>query len=220
MKSCNYQDPLKIQGRFRGYSKEELIKNLPRHNKFNPSLLKKLNKIPEVVLRNSGNLMAKKFNQMMKEVSLEAYRAKQFTRTEINDKGVLYGVVLLKHRVIDIILRYFHERWPQCVICLYNEYSYKTSIIDENGKIKEFDLPLKETVRKVGKNRAISPFFQDIQYSGEEVFETLYKSQYIKERYNRNYFKQMIPNYCYKLPGMKKGIEKRFHPKNKKLDDY
>jgi len=220
MKKCKRQDPLKIQGRFKGYSKEELMRNLPRHNKFRPSLLRKLDDIPDVVLRNSGNILAKKFNQMMKEVSLEAYRAKQFTRTEINDRGVLYGIVLLKHDVIDIVLKYFHQHWPQCIICLYNEHDLKTSMINEKGIIKQNNLSLKETVGLVSKDRAIMPFFQDIQFSGEEIFETLYKTQYIEERDNPKYFKQMIPDYCYNLPGMKKGIEHRFIPRNKKLDEF
>ena len=220
MKKTKDQDPLKIQGRFKGYSREELKRNLCRHNKFNPSMLRKLNEIPDVILRNSGNILAKKFNQMMKEVSLEAYRAKQFTRTEINDRGVLYGIVLLKHDVIDIVLKYFHQRLPQCTLCLYNEHDQKTSMINERGSIKQFDLSLEETVKNLSKKRTIMPFFQDIQFSGEEIFETLYKSQYIEERDNPKYFKQMIPDYCYKLPGMKNGIEKRFNPKNRRLDEF
>ena len=53
----------------------------------------------------------------MREISIEVYRAKQFTRTEINNRGVLYGVVSLKHRVMDIVLNYFHQRWPNCNQC-------------------------------------------------------------------------------------------------------
>jgi hypothetical protein len=212
------QDPLEVVGCAKGHSYNELIQNLPRHCKFSPILIKQIKEIPEVVLRNLGTPFARKINLMMREVSTESYRARQFTRTQINNRGVLYGVVLLKHHVIDIILEYFHERWPQCIICLYNEYNHKTTIIDEKGKIEAFDSPLKNVVEKVSKNRDVIPYFNDIQFSGERIFETLYNSQFISERENQSYFKRMVPDKCFELPGMRSGVEKRF--RNKKINDY
>ena len=219
--SCNNnKDPLQVIGRSRGYSKKELVQYLRRHNKYSPNIIRELKKIPDVVLRNMGTPFARKVNKMAKEISLEAYRAKQFTRTEINNRGVLYGIVLLKHKVIDSVLNYFHERWPQCVICLYNEHTKKTGIIDEKGKIHEISMLLMEVVEKLNDVRPTIPYFDDIQISGEDIFETLYKSQHIPERNNPRYFKSMIPDYCYNLPGMRNGIEKRFNCKDMKLDDF
>lgn len=197
-----------------------MIENLPRHKDFTPNLILKVKDIPEVVLRNSGTVLAKKILKMMKEVNKEAYQAKQFTRTQINKFGVLCGVVKLEHKVIDRVLTYFHKRWPQCVICLYNEYSTITSIINEEGKMWEIQKPLEEVAKKISEKREIIPAFQDIEFSGEEIFEELYKSQFIEERNNPHFFKQMIPNYCYKLPGMRKGVERKFNHKNKKLDEF
>lgn len=214
------QDPLKVVGRAKGYSRKELINNLPRHSNFTPNLIRQIKKLPEALLRNSGSSIAKKFIRMMREISSEAYRARQFTRTEINNRGVLFGVVLLKHHVMDITLKYFHERWPQCIICLYNEYSQKTGIINEKGTIWEIKLPLKKVVEKISKTRPVIPYFDDIQFSGNEIFETLYNSQNITERENPRYFKSMIPNYCYELPGMRKGVEKRYSSRNKKINEY
>lgn len=216
----NSKDPLEVVGCAKGYSKEELIENLPRHSKFTPNLIKQVNNLPEVMLRNSGTPIAKKIVRMMRDISGEAYRAIQFTRTEINDRGVLYGVVLLKHLVMDKVLNYFHDRWPQCVICLYNEHTCKTGIINEKGLIRDVKSPLKKVVDHISKRRPIMPYFEDIQFSGEEIFETLYNTQNIIERNNPRYFKSMIPEYCYKLPGLKKGVEKRFTPQNKKIEDF
>ncbi len=212
------KDPLEVIGCARGYSHEELIRNLHRHYKYSPEIKRQVIEVPEAILRNSGTQMAKRINRMMREVSTEAYRAKQFTRTEINNRGVLFGVVSLKHKVIDLVLIYFHERWPQCIICLYNEQTRKTWIIDEKGVIREYNQSLKKIVEEVSKNRQIVPYFEDIQFSGEEIFETLYKSQFISERENKHYFKKMIPDHCFKLPGMKHGVEKRF--RNKKLNEF
>jgi len=219
-KAGKSKDPLEVLGCAKGYSKEYLIQELPRHSKFTPILIKQVKNLPEVMLRNSGTPLAKKIVRMMREISGEAYRAIQFTRTEINDRGVLYGIVLLKHQVMDKVLNYFNERWPQCVICLYNEHDKKTGIINEKGSIREVELPLNIVVEKISNKRPVMPYFEDIQFSGEEIFETLYNTQNIQERNNPRYFKSMIPDSCYKLPGLRKGVEKRFSPQNKKLDDF
>jgi len=212
------KDPLEVVGCAKGYSHEDLMNNLHRHSKYSPEIERQILRIPEVILRNSGTEMAKKINRMMREISTEAYRAIQFTRTEINDRGVLFGVVSLKHNVIDEVLIYFHKRWPQCVICLYNERNRETWIINEKGVIRKFYQPLIKVVEKLSKNRAIVPYFEDIQFSGEEIFETLYKSQFIAERENKQYFKKMIPDQCFELPGMRNGVEKHF--RNKKLNEF
>jgi len=214
------KDPLEVIGCARGYSHEELIKNLHRHYKYSPEIKRQVIEVPEAILRNSGTQMAKRINRMMREVSTEAYRAKQFTRTEINNRGVLFGVVSLKHKVIDLVLIYFHERWPQCIICLYNEHNQRTGIINEKGKIKEVKLPLKHAVDAASKGRPVIPYFEDIQFSGEEIFESLYNSQNIIERENDRYFKSMIPDKCFDLPGMRNGVEKRYKSQNKKINDF
>ena len=193
---------------------------LPRHCKSNPVLIQRIMKIPEVVLRNSGTLMAKKINKMMREVNTESYRAIQFTRTEINNRGVLFGGVLLKHDVIDLVLKYFHGRFPGSIICLYNEHTHKTTTIDEDGKICAFKSSLNEVVKEVSENRPVVPYFEDIQFTGEEIFESLYNSQNIVERENPRYFKSMIPDKCFGLPGMRNGVEKRYKSQNKKINDY
>jgi len=218
IKNGSEQDPLEVVGCAKGYSHEELIKNLPRHCKSTSVLIQQIRKIPEVVLRNSGTLLAKKVNKMMREVNTEAYRANQFTRTEINNRGVLFGVVLLKHKVIDLVLKYFHERFPESIICLYNEHTKKTTSMDEEGNTFVIKSSLNKVVEKVSENRPLVPFFEDINLTGEQIFETLYKSQFIPERENKKFFKKMIPDLVFRLPGMKGGVEKRF--RNKEISDF
>jgi uncharacterized protein YkvS len=161
---------------------------------------------------------------MMREVNTESYRAIQFTRTEINNRGVLFGVVLLKHNVIDMILEYFHSRFPDSIICLYNEHTHKTSTINEIGKVNTFKSSLEAVVKKVSENRPVIPYFEDIQFTGEQIFETLYESQNIIERENPRYFRSMIPEKLMEeLPGLRNGIEKRYLEKrlrNKKINEY
>lgn len=213
-------DTLTISGRSKGYSQRELLEHLPRHKNCTSHLTEQIKKIPDTILRNLGTSMAKKAIKMVREVFREVYRAKQFTRTKINNRGVLYGVVLLKHDVMDLVLTYFHERWPKCIICLFNEYTRKTGIITEQGKMREYKKPLQVVVDKVSEKRSIKPYFEDIQFSGKKIFETLYKTQNIDQRENPDYFKKMIPDKCFELPGLRNGIERRYSGKNKRLDEF
>ena len=68
------KDPLEVIGCAKGYSKEDLIKELPRHSKFTPNLIKQVKNLPEVMLRNSGTPVAKKIVRMMRYISVESYR--------------------------------------------------------------------------------------------------------------------------------------------------
>ena len=121
---------------------------------------------------------------------------------------------------MDKVLNYFHKRWPACVICLFNEHNNHTSIINEAGLIRYINSPLKNIVKIISEESPIIPYFEDIQFTGDDIFKTLYESQHINERSNKEYFKKMIPDYCYKLPGMRRGVEKLFSPNNKKLDKF
>ena len=204
------KNPLTVLGWSPEYSKQDLIKRISRHANFSPGLLQTIKKIPEIIFLNNGTQEAKKILKMVKEIGLEAYRAIQFTRTKLNNRGIIYGKVLLKHKVEDEVLVYFHERWPMCIVCLFNEYRKQTYTIDEDGKLRKFKKPLSVVVEKLGLERPIQPYFEDIKVENEEMFEALYSSQFIKSRDNRKYFRKMIPKKCMELPGMKGGIEKRF----------
>ena len=77
------KDPLEVIGCSKGYSHEELIKNLHRHSLHSPAIKRQIITIPEPILRNSGTQMAKKINRMMREVFTEAYRAKPVSYTHL-----------------------------------------------------------------------------------------------------------------------------------------
>src|SRR5208337_5118123 len=74
----------------RNFNKKTLYELLPRHAKFTPDLLLKLQQIPISILENRACPLAIKVYKMAREVSKDCERAKQFTRTQINDHGLLY----------------------------------------------------------------------------------------------------------------------------------
>jgi len=201
-----------------GFSKDEMLINLPRHSQCSPNLLFKVENTSESILRNNGSPFARKINRMLSEIFCEVERNRQFTRTNLNNRGVLYGKITLSHQSDDELLKYFHDRFPNCFICLFNIIKNETITINEQGKFKKFQASLDEIVKKISMNRQIKPYFEDISMNNEEIFQEFYSSQFIASRENRKYFKKMIPKYAMEMPGMKGGVENRF--RNNQLDKY
>ncbi len=208
----------KNYSRLFGFSKEEMLTNLPRHSQCNPNLLLKVQNTSESILKNNGSQFARKINRMLHEIFRELERNRQFTRTNLNNHGVLYGKITLSHQSEDQLLKYFHNRFPNCFICLFNTIKNETITMNEKAKIQKFQVSLNKFVQNISRNRPITPYFEDISMNNEEIFQEFYSSQFIASRENRKYFKKMIPKYAMEMPGMKGGVEYKF--RNNQLDKY
>ena len=183
-----------------------MLTSLPRHSQCSPNLLLKVQNASESILRNNGSKFARKINRMLHEIFRELERNRQFTRTVLNNRGILYGRIALHHQSGDELLKYFHNRFPNCFICLYNTIKHETITMNEQGKFQKFQVSLDEIVQIIAKNRSITPYFEDISMKNEEIFQEFYSSQFIASRENRKYFKKMIPKYAMDMPGMKDGV--------------
>ncbi len=208
----------KKNSRLFGFSKDEMLINLPRHSQYSRNLLLKVQNTSESILKNNGSQFARKINRMLHEIFRELERNRQFTRTILNNRGILHGKIALHHQNGEELLKYFHNRFPNCFICLFNIIKRETISMDEHGKFQVFQESLDEIVQKIGKNRPITSYFEDISMKNEDIFQEFYSSQFIASRENRKYFKKMIPKYAMKMPGMKGGVENRF--RNNQLDKY
>lgn len=200
------------------YDKKRLYELLPRHTKFSPKMLQKLQHLPPTVLENRADPLAIKAYRMAREVMKDFDRARQFTRTQLNAHGILYGIVVLKHSTKDMVLNYFQERFPAFIIALFNQNTRETYIRYPNGKEEIRFGMLQEVVAKLSENVPKNPLFASLEStsSDKDLFAEFYKSQFIQERENRNYFHHMIPKECLTWPGME--TERRF--RNNSLDQF
>ncbi len=202
----------------RGYTKDQICILIRRHSDFSPQLVQKIMKHDASILQNSGSPFAKRINAMIREVFKEFDRQRQFTRTELTPKGILWGKVHFQHRIEDLVLGYFHERFPQCIIVLANEVKNECIFINESSKMFGSGLQMQDLIQILSEGRPQSGVYSDLQYSNEDLFDEFYSSQFIKARKNKRYFRQMIPLKAMKLPGMRGGIEARYQ--NNSLDKF
>lgn len=219
----------------RGYRKSEIMQLIHRHKDFSQRLIREIEKIPEIILQTSATPTAKKVVSMVRELFKEWDRQRQFTRTSLSKKGILSGTISCRHRVEDWVLQYFHTRFPDFLICLFNELKGNTWVINETGEIHRYSEHLQLVISKLSKGRKNLDWdwqewgidsvedrkeldLNDANFSAENLFSEFYSSQFIKKRENRRYFRHMIPKKMMKHPGLRGKIENRFQ--NGSLDIY
>lgn len=216
----NFKHPSEASNKkyLQGYTKEEVLDLIPRHKDYSPDLSKLIHTIPEEILSNIASTSARSLDRMIKQIFREFERVKQFTRTKLNDFGILYGEIATKHVIEDWIIEYFYQRFPSCWLCLYNVSKRQTLIWRGESKWYYSSNPLENVIQNLSKKREKTPYFADICVNNEELFNTFYKTQYIPTRKNKRYYQQVIPLKARKLPGLKGKIETNLE--NKKMDSY
>ena len=222
------------QSRGRGtMSRQELIELLPRHKDFSSIMIDRLNQIPDEILANRASEWAAKFYRMARAVYREYDKGRAFTRTQVNIHGVLSGIITVHHQTEDMILYFFHKRFPKYVIVLYNSVKHKTFICTETNKCTEINAPFEQIVIQLSQSRPlmtddplISSLISSEKKSPEsvksavkevkELFTAFYESQDIPERKNRAYFNRVVPQKWQKTANM--AMEKGYL--NRKMDRF
>jgi probable DNA metabolism protein len=202
--------------RGQGYiSRQYMMEMLPRHAKFNPIWLEQLVKIPEEILQNRASEWAAKLYRLSRQVGKEFNRTRSFTRTHLNAHGILWGIINIEHKVEDMVLDFFHQRFPRYIVILYNQNTKISHICNEKGNIEEKSTPIQNLIAQLEKERPVFEIIPGEKINGEklsqenqELYRVFYESQYIADRKNPRYFQQMMPKKWQAAPGME--MEKRF----------
>lgn len=122
---------------------------------------------------------AKKFLDYARQVSSEYHKAVSFIRLKpIDQHQVLMGEFEIRHQTAELIMQHFMRRFPTyAVMIILGEQVY----IGKNKEIYQ---------RKIEKRKVALPTVVD-EY--EKYWLTFYKTQFIPERKNLRYLRQMIP---------------------------
>jgi probable DNA metabolism protein len=127
---------------------------------------------------------ARRFHRLSREVGAERYRATAFMRLQpIDQHKVLFGEFEIKHQTGELIMLHFMKRFPRYnVMIIFGDEVYI-------GRNKEI---FKE---KINRKKVVLPKAPD-EY--EKYWLAFYRSQFIPERKNLRYLKQMIPKKYWK----------------------
>jgi len=204
----------------RDFRKDQILETIKLHSKFTKEIEKKVKETPAVVLENKVSPFARKIYTFTKDVYREFERARQFARTRIIAEKFFCGVFVAKHNIAGMILDFFHKRFPAYTLCLYNKKRKQTFIMNRDGNSSVFEGGLEKALLsmdvKPGHFKKGFGQHNSIEESIKEMYDAFYESQYIKDRKNPRYYRQMIPKSVkedYELD-----IEKRIG--NQQLDKY
>lgn len=127
---------------------------------------------------------ARRFHRLTREVGAERYRATAFIRLQpIDQNNVLFGEFEIKHQTGELIMLHFMKRFPRYnVMIVFGEEVY----IGRNKEIFK---------QKINRNKVVLPKAPD---DYEKYWLAFYRSQFIPERKNLRYLKQMIPKKYWK----------------------
>ncbi|MBD3229483.1 MAG: DUF4130 domain-containing protein [Candidatus Lokiarchaeota archaeon] len=202
-----------------------------RHKMSNDHLLKRITRIyskkPEFIT-NKLVEEAKKFHKIAREVALEYHRLRGYIHFELLLNLILFADINPEHKIIDILLNFFSNRFPKFIICFKNNNKIflKTHRTDiefkfEQNKNKYYILnnehfsQLKKYLDKFDSKMDLGEFSDDF-------WKKYYDSQYIETRDNIKLAKKLLPK---KLRGKTK-LEHEFYMinnrkyKKKEITDY
>src|SRR3989339_1172455 len=122
---------------------------------------------------------AKKFLDYARQVSFEYHKAVSFIRLKpIDQHQVLMGEFAIRHQTTELIMQHFMRRFPTyAIMIILGEQVY----IGKNKEIFQ---------HKIERQKIALPTVVD-EY--EKYWLAFYKTQFIPERKNLRYLKQMIP---------------------------
>ena len=133
---------------------------------------------------------AKKFLDYARQVSFEYNKAISFIRLKpVDQHQVLMGEFEVKHQTAELIMQHFLRRFPTYVIMLiFGEDVYIGKTGDDSNRRLYGQYEIYK--RKINRRQLTPPTVVD-EY--EKYWLAFYKTQFIPERKNLRYLKQMIP---------------------------
>ncbi len=188
------------------------LEYIKRHKKFDQNVINILNNQDQRLVLNKATKESRTFHDWGKQVGGEAHRIISFTRLKISDKGILYSEIFSEHKVEDIVINFFHRRFPKFLIVIGSKRIVYS--IDKFGVRKKHLESVKNVVNHLEKNY-FDEFLMNLN-SEEDMWKTYYYSQNILQRRNKKLQVKMMPKKYMKHMG----IENEFYKGNKKLDEF
>lgn len=166
-----------------------------RHKNFKSSLLEKVKDLPHHMIETKGCEELLQLHKQQGEVQRYLHLMKSFLRFELTH-DLLWTKTELEHTIIDLLLKYFKERFPSYTIAIQDKTV--TYIYDKD--IKEYDeeletlFPILDVTRK--------------KFTAQ-LWESYYESQNISERRNIKLMKKMMPKKYWKQKGCERNLDVR-----------
>lgn len=162
------------------------------------------------------NLLTKesrKLYRLHREVCTCLHLKKGFIRFKLSKKGILYAKTFIEHNIEHELLRFFHSRFPIFYVIIENKN--KCFCVNNKGEINIISKPLSKVINNLEEELPDNNLLIDLDFE-ENIWETYYDSQFIKERRNLKLMQKMMPK-KYRDKGM---AETNISLRTRKLNEF
>ena len=125
-----------------------------------------------------------------------------YTRFKVSNKGILWAK--LDEGFSPTIINFFSQRYPLFYIMVESK---GVTYIKKDGRLVAIKKTVDEVVNDYEKVLPEMKFLKGLDISSEELWNTFYDTQYIKERKNHKLFYHFIPKYLKNASGLKKEFD-------------
>ncbi len=154
-----------------------------RHRDFDDRILQAVLSQDDALVSACATPESRSLHNMHSCVSRSLCKAEGFTRLEVSG-NTLYGRVELEHDIMDLLLSHFHRRYPGYDVALGQ--GNETFVMDAYGRVRVCKCGIDRYLIENGIPNAAEP-------DSDQLFETYYLSQCIKERRNVGLMRKMMP---------------------------
>lgn len=192
----------------------ELIQQAKRNNKFDQKLVLELEQQQDNEIKYKSTRQSRKLYEWSRQVGCAIHKTEAFTRLKISEKGILYARIDPEHKVEDIVVNFFAERFPMYVIVLE---SRRGCFIKKKGqKLTIVRRRMELVIKKLESELADDDILGDLlDFDDQSIWKIFYSSANIMERKNKSLFQKNIPKKYHDLDGLAE--EKRVFDGNESL---
>ena len=159
--------------------RSEVLANIIRHVDCNEVFYREVKNLNKTILENKGNKIAIKAIRMSREVEGDLHQQKAFLRPKISPHGILHAEVEIKHKIEDLIIDFYSERFSTLEILISSKRGVYTG--KHLQPIRKLDLIYNKALEileaKLPINENIESLCQENHY---EIWEGFARSQVIK----------------------------------------
>lgn len=184
-----------------------------KHKKFDRNLFETVLRQEREKVLNLATRESRKLYKMHREVCASLHLKKGFLRFELSKSGIIYTKTNIEHNIEYDLMHFFHNRFPFFYIII--ESNNKSYTADKTGVVKVTKETCKEVVNRLESTLPEHELLSELEFE-EEIWETYYDSQFIKERRNMKLMQKMMP-LKHRDSGM---IETNISKRSKKLTDF
>lgn len=199
------QGGMKQKTPFISPSIERMAAMARRHREFDGQLVWKVSQQPPHLTRVQATPESRELYNMYSQVQMECHRLTCYLRLNINPHGILFAAYTPLHQVEDLLVSHFLYRFPLYVIVFASK---RGTFIGRDKTVIRSQESFEKIIQQLENELPLDPILEELKDTDDEVWESFYRSQYVKEKHNQQLFSRNVPKQFLNMESF--SVERKF----------